>query len=220
MTAGVVQAMKFGMFSSFKEALDRDGRIHGLPQIFAAAAMAGAFISFVTQPSCILKVHQQVLPRGGIIDQFRSIVAARGLVGLYTGIGPHFIMETVGRGVYMSSFYMLKSWLAPGDKQNTDLELSFSRKALAGAGAGCISWIVIYPADVVRNTLQSALALDPGGRPESAICCARRMFKVGGITQLYRGIQYSLIRSAPVAAANLSIWDSVNSFLQEETSRF
>jgi solute carrier family 25 carnitine/acylcarnitine transporter 20/29 len=215
LTTGIVQAMNFGLFLSFKETLENDGRVHGLPQVFIAAAMAGACISVVTQPSSMLKVQQQVLPRGGMVEQFRAIVVARGMSGLYTGMGPHFLMETIGRGVYMSGFYFFKSVLGPMD-EGENPALSFSRKALAGAAAGCLSWIVIYPADVVRNTLQSAVALDPGGKRENAVRCAHRLIKIGGIRRLYRGIHYSFIRAAPVAATILSIWDSVYCFLQEQ----
>ena len=129
-------------------------------------------------------------------------------------MGPHLIMETVGRGVYMSSFYGFKSLLTPIDAEGADLPLTFPRKALAGAGAGCLSWIAIYPADVVRNTMQSALALDPHSKPESALRCARRLVRSGGVFQLYRGIQYSFVRAAPVAATTLSIWDTVYCFLE------
>jgi solute carrier family 25 carnitine/acylcarnitine transporter 20/29 len=216
LTTGAVQAMNFGLFSFFKEALESDGRVRGLPQVFAAAAMAGACISVVTQPSSMLKVQQQVLPRGGMVEQFRAIVVARGITGMYTGMGPHFVMETIGRGVYMSGFYFFKSVLGPMDEQGENPPLSFSRKALAGAAAGCLSWIVIYPADVVRNNMQSAVALDPGGKRENAVRCARRLMKIGGIRRLYRGIHYSFIRAAPVAATILSIWDSVYCFLQEQ----
>ena len=198
LTTGAVQALNFGLFSTFKDALEAHGRIQGLPQMFAAAAMAGACISVVTQPSSMLKVQQQVLPRGSMAVQFRAIVAARGYQGLYIGYGPHLIMEVVGRGVFMSSFYYFKALLLPPvDAEGGAAPLSFARKALAGAGSGCLSWVVIYPADVVRNTLQSALALQPDKASEGAMRCARRLVKEGGIQQLYRGIQYSFIRHAP-----------------------
>ena len=65
LTAGAVQALNFGLFSTFHEALGGGGggsSVQGLPQVFTAAAAAGACISIVTQPSSILKVEYKPPP--------------------------------------------------------------------------------------------------------------------------------------------------------------
>ena len=76
----------------------------------------------------------------------------------------------------------------------------------AAAFAGCFSWFIVYPLDVVKSKVQQ----DAGGMKFSGCYdCLIKTFKEGGVFALYRGISFTLIRAAPVAATILPLYEKI-----------
>ena len=75
---------------------------------------------------------------------------------------------------------------------------------MAGAVAGMAAWILIYPLDQVKTSLQAAA---PGSGRESAAGVATRLYREGGVRRLYSGMGFTVMRAGPVAGILLPIYD-------------
>ena len=81
---------------------------------------------------------------------------------------------------------------------------------LAAAVAGVASWVVFYPLDVVKSRMQ----LDFNRKIyRSTWHCLKKTYQEGGLSALYRGIGYTVIRAAPVASTILPIYETVKDYL-------
>eukprot|EP00401_Gymnodinium_catenatum_P076766 CAMPEP_0117623184 /NCGR_PEP_ID=MMETSP0784-20121206/88519_1 /TAXON_ID=39447 /ORGANISM="" /LENGTH=333 /DNA_ID=CAMNT_0005427133 /DNA_START=122 /DNA_END=1123 /DNA_ORIENTATION=+ len=78
--------------------------------------------------------------------------------------------------------------------------------------AGVCCWFLYYPIDVVKSRVH----LDFSGIKYSGVLdCAVKTFREGGIAAFYRGMSFTLIRAAPVAAATLTTYETVKDILHE-----
>ena len=66
---------------------------------------------------------------------------------------------------------------------------------VAGGLAGCSSWLVIYPVDVVKSHVQTA-----SGKNESGIGTAIRLYQLHGLRIFTRGLGVTMLRAFPVNA--------------------
>jgi len=83
---------------------------------------------------------------------------------------------------------------------------------LAAATAGVTSWVVAYPFDVIKSRMQ----LDYNrNRYTSTWQCFRDTYAEGGVKALYRGIGYTIVRAAPVAATILPIYETSRDYLEK-----
>ena len=69
-------------------------------------------------------------------------------------------------------------------------ELSVSELLFAGGAAGCVSWLVTYPLDVIKTRFQ---ADDTTGTLRQ---CARKAILESGMSVFWRGLVPTLIRCA------------------------
>jgi solute carrier family 25 (mitochondrial carnitine/acylcarnitine transporter), member 20/29 len=126
-------------------------------------------------------------------------------MGLYKGFVIHVLLEGLGRGWYMLTYETMKRNLYPNfaeggrDKSNIPLH----KRMMAGACAGVVGWTSIYPLDVVRSRIMAQRQPLYSG----ALDCAAKTYREGGIPIFFRGIKFSLVRAAPVAACVLPTYD-------------
>lgn len=88
---------------------------------------------------------------------------------------------------------------------------SLSTRLLASSITGMISWIVIYPIDVIRSRLHLDFA---GSEYKSWYDCMKRTYAAGGLSAFYRGLGFTLVRAGPVSAASLTTYEFAKEFLQ------
>jgi hypothetical protein len=168
---------------------------------------AGAAVSVITSPAITLKVQQQALGQG-LLATAKHLVKAEGARGLFRGFGAHFVADSLGRGVYMMVYETLKRASA-GRSSDTG---SYAQRLAAGAGAGMSSWLVIYPADVIRSRL---FALRPGmGRSVSLVACVQQVYHEHGLRGFFKGLNLTMLTAGPIAAVVLPTYDFIFDFLQ------
>ena len=79
-----------------------------------------------------------------------------------------------------------------------------STRMVAAAITGIISWIIIYPIDVIRVRLH----LDYNKiKYTTWYNCIKYTYKEGGYRTFYRGLSFTLIRAGPVSAASLTSYE-------------
>jgi solute carrier family 25 carnitine/acylcarnitine transporter 20/29 len=221
-TVGLVQSANFCMYDSFRRILHRrdhpfasdvDYMQHDSIWNVAISSMAaGSLLSFVTSPLLVLKTKQQVMT-WTFSTAMRDTLKRRNrpaALNFYVGFGPHFLSETIGRGVYFASYERLKRDMAGPDEPATLLQ-----RMMAAGASGVLCWSVIFPLDVLRNRLYAkAIVVDAG----SAWEMAKSMYRDGALKPFYRGFGITVLRAGPVSAAVLPVYDTTLEWLNCRTS--
>jgi len=201
---GVVSSLQFGVYQGIQNECERrlskSSRALPLWTHFVAGFGAGAALSIVTSPFLILKVQQQALGED-LLHSAARLVRAEGARGLFRGFGAHFYADSAGRGVYMMSYEALKR-VAGSDCSS----LSNAQRLVAGAGAGMLTWLAIYPADVVRSRL---FALRPGLGSLSSSQCVRLVYREHGWKGFFKGMGLTVLSAGPIAAVVLPTYDLI-----------
>lgn len=81
---------------------------------------------------------------------------------------------------------------------------STGTRMLAAATTGIISWIIIFPIDVIRVRLHLDFSRV---KYHTWRDCVTKTWAEGGVRAFYRGIGYTVIRAGPVSAASLTTYE-------------
>lgn len=166
----------------------------------------------------------------------RSVVRSYGLRGLWLGHTGTMLRESGGSALWFSTKEWTASWLHNRRRQG-DLDLKAPRKkkegpspwesALAGALAGGVSTLLLYPADTVKSAVQTEdefrprpLPAAPGKisgssvRPNSAfMAVAKQMYVANGIKGFYAGCGMTVVRAVPGSAVIFAVYDGLSAWL-------
>ena len=137
----------------------------------------------ITCPIFRIKILQQINETKWF-ETIRSLSTR----SLYTGFGLQVCVES-GRGVYMAT-YVATLRLQKEYFQFTDQGAnSLIMRSVAGACAGCMGWLSIYPLDAVKSVMMSQCPQKP--IYTSSWTCANALYQEGGIRRMYRGLGYT-----------------------------
>lgn len=117
--------------------------------LYATAACFSGFVtSFVTAPAERIKIIMQANGKDlyeNDWDCFTSIIRNEGIGGLFSrGLGTTLLRDTPSYGLYFVVYHVLMNTPLAYQLGDFVAPLSF------GAFSGCLSWIPIYPIDVVK----------------------------------------------------------------------
>ena len=160
--------------------------------MFVAGCAAGAATTVLVTPVDVLKIRSQVHVGKvqGPLALMASILSREGVRGLYRGVGVTFLRDTPSTGIYYASYEAARD--AAGNRgAGTD-----AATLCAGALAGVLSWLSIYPLDVVKSRIQAS-----PGRYAGLLDCARTSLREEGPAVFARGLPACLLRAALVNAA-------------------
>ncbi len=223
-TTGLISSVNFSIYEKCKEYLSNGNQKDvNLNTIFIAGAFAGTCISIVTSPISLVKVQQQAVTQHGILSCAKSLYRTHGIKTFYRGFSMMFLMESFGRGVYLWTYELVKKQMDP-TKEYCAYDHTTNTKAVAAAIAGTFSWAVVYHCDVIKSRLQA----DIGGKTyRGPLHCFRSTWEegekstpagksrlMGGLKHIYRGMGFTMIRAAPVAALVLPVYDSIKDNLE------
>lgn len=227
-----VNAIVFGVYGNIVRSSSSP---NSLQSQFLAGSAAGFVQSFVTSPMEFAKTRMQLQgqanpkvnlpfwqknrvqyknPLDCLLKTFRS----EGLFGIYRGFGCTILRDSPGFGVYFAGYeYLTGKVTDPKGNVNT-LNL-----LLMGGLAGVMSWIVIYPLDVMKSRLQ-ADGMDGGGKKYKSLWdCMKKSYKSEGLKVFVRGLNSTIIRAFPTNAATfatvtwvLTIFNSPNAKIDVE----
>ncbi|TIA47891.1 hypothetical protein D6C77_10098 [Aureobasidium pullulans] len=183
----------------------------------SAGATAGAAITFISCPFELIKLNAQLAGkmkreinpsdrpqpisdlRTGAFRTAQQLVRDRGIRGLYCGYRLHLVRDTIGTAIYFGTYETVKQVLSNG-RGNEPAEPA--AVALAGATCGIVSWVLIYPIDVVKTQFQKH-QLETGRtqvtRPDI------KFFQPGS----YRGLGVSVMRSALINMIFFSSFEQI-----------
>ncbi|XP_045768581.1 mitochondrial basic amino acids transporter-like [Maniola jurtina] len=177
-----INAVVFGAYGNTRRALsDPDA----LATHAIAGGAAGMLQSFACAPVELVKTRQQlarateVMPSGAWAAA-RHILRNGGYRALFRGLGITMARDTPAFAIYFVSYEAM-----------TRGDLSVLKVFVAGGVAGTLSWILLYPVDVVKSRLQG----DAIGRYAGAWDCFVKSVHRDGWRCMSRGIGAVTLRA-------------------------
>lgn len=177
-----VNAIVFGAYGNTRRALPNPDSLvtHAI-----AGGSAGLMQSFACAPVELVKTRQQLSKPGdplpsGAWSGARYILRTGGVKALFRGLGVTMVRDAPAFAIYFSSYEAMTR----GDK-------SVMRVFTAGGLAGALSWIVLYPIDVVKSRLQG----DVVGKYSGAWDCFLKSIRTDGWRSMSRGLGAVTIRA-------------------------
>jgi len=230
---GLVQSAHFAIYDSTRRVLHRravpDGHeldyLHrdSIHNVAISAMTAGSALAFFTSPLILIKTKQQIMMWDFKTAFFETLQPTTGRSGapsmqwtnFYAGFGPHFFIETVGRGIYFASYETLKRYFQtanrghhpppPSSPSSNSSSITIQERCFSAAVAGITSWAIMFPMDALRARLYSQTI--HGASSQGPLELFLSIYTQQGIMPFYRGFGVTLLRAGPVSAAILPIYD-------------
>ncbi|GAA5904900.1 hypothetical protein JCM6882_003236 [Rhodosporidiobolus microsporus] len=210
----IIAKWESGMRSGWRDegaAVGKDGKPEGLGLSlgghFLSGFLAGQTVCFVAAPTEHLKARLQMQTVGpklysGPLDCAKKVVEARGVKGLWTGLGGTMLFRG-WMGVMFLTYELNLRFLrrfAPDMNKGT-------ANFLAGGMASNAFWISAFPFDAVKNRIMIQDLHNPKYRTWRE--CARGIYLEGGVKAFYRGFLPGILRAFPTNASALFVWEGV-----------
>ncbi|KAF5291402.1 hypothetical protein FQR65_LT01712 [Abscondita terminalis] len=169
-------------------------------EYFICGGFGGVCTVLVGHPLDTVKVRLQTMPKvvpgqaplySGMLDCIRKTVAKEGVFGLYKGIGAPLISVPPMCAVSFMGYGLGKSIFGvPGTT------LTAFQDLCSGGVAGVFSTILMTPGERVKCLLQIQ---EGSGKKlyNGSLDCAVKLYKEGGIKNLYKGTVATLMRDVP-----------------------
>lgn len=130
----------------------------------------------------------------GPLDVARHIVKTEGPLRLFNGLGATILRDTPSYGLYFTVYEAI-------DRQLSDFSAPF--RAIVGGGfTGVLTWLSVYPVDVIKSRIQAGQAWS-----------IKELYYSGS---LFRGMLPCLVRAFPVNAVTFLFYTSIKRFLTIE----
>lgn len=208
-TAAIVNAIIFGAYGTSSRWWDLN-----LPlklehehdpwyKSFVCGSFAGFAQALVICPMEHLKCRLQLAGSNAIykgpLQTSRAIYKSHGVPGLYRGWNSTLWREVPAFGAYFSVYDFVKDavndyYNSHGDRAEAHTWLA---SAFAGGVSGSVTWIMIYPVDVIKTRIQTA----PINTPSSELTMGyvgRALVRQHGWRVMFRGLGVTLMRAFPV----------------------
>ncbi|MCJ1280890.1 hypothetical protein MMC26_000207 [Xylographa opegraphella] len=199
-----------------------------LRALVACGAASGAFTSLLLTPIELVKCQMQVplsagLHRGaGPVAVVAAVYRHHGLAGFWHGQLGTLIRETGGSAAWFGSYEGASALFRRYDARphpTTPLHeaaaaaaapLPLWQQMLAGAAAGVSYNFVFYPADTVKSRMQTEdVAQRAGGARRSFWVVATALWRLQGVSGLYRGCGITVARAAPSSAFIFAVYEAL-----------
>lgn len=186
------------------------------------SGMFGGFLQcLVLVPSDLIKCKLQYMQgnviRPGPIQVTKEIIKIEGFRGLFRGFSVTAMREIPAFGIY---FYGYKTSLqnlknqpifTPSKPINSNISSSNNESALpimiSGAFAGCCSWTIVYPVDVVKTHVQLSPASTANFKAPNFVEVAKQLYLKNGLRIFTHGLTPTMMRAVPVNAITFYIYE-------------
>ncbi|WFD42308.1 hypothetical protein MPSI1_000950 [Malassezia psittaci] len=166
-------------------------------QLYLSGAAGGVANSVLASPIEQVRIRlqtQQTPIYSGPFNCMQQISAKGGMSGVFRGFVPTFLREGHGMGIYFLTYDYLVQQVMKRQHLEHRSQLSPTVPLLAGASAGIVLWMAVYPIDVVKSYMQTD-AIDPKERRfRGMMDVVRFVQKSSGTAGFFRGIVPTLIR--------------------------
>jgi len=185
----IFAGLRIGLYPTVRDSICGKDVTPNLSQRIVAALITGAFGISVASPTDVVKIRLQAegkKPAGvpkrynGSIDAYKKIVAEEGVTGLYSGLGPNIIRNSIMNAAELASYDQIKmSLLKRFPKTNPDAKTLHFTCALA---AGFIAVVFASPIDVIKTRVMNSPEVYGG-----TVSCFIKTLKHEGPMAFYGG---------------------------------
>jgi solute carrier family 25 uncoupling protein 8/9 len=198
----VFASLRIGLYAEISGRLREPGApTLSLARKIVAGLMSGAIGITVANPTDLVKVRMQSegrLPAGarprysGVFNAYATIVRTEGVLGLWTGLGPAIVRNSIINATELASYEQAKEALrARGARDGLPLHVA------AATAAGLAATVVGSPVDVVKTRVMAARrAAETAGGPAAvgAVECVTSMLRNEGPAAFYKGVTPAFFR--------------------------
>jgi solute carrier family 25 (mitochondrial uncoupling protein), member 8/9 len=184
----------------------------------AAAGIGCAIADSIFNPLEIVKVRLQVLngdatviSSRGFVQELLTIIRNDGFVNLWTpGLTPTFLRGFLYAGSRIGMYPTVKNFindnvtLTTKADNDSNRDIHFVTKLLAGALCGAVGSLIFSPLDLIRINFQK----NPKCYPSTAAAFIQ-IFNKDGFSGLWRGSSATVIRATLLSGCQLSIYDQL-----------
>ncbi len=197
----VFASLRIGLYKEISALFLRPGETSvSLDRKILSGLLSGAIGIAVANPTDLVKVRMQSdrarpgqAPRyAGVLAAYSGIVRAEGLRGLWTGLGPAVLRNSVINATELASYETAKEALV----RDVGLRDGVPVQALAGAAAGAMATLVGNPVDVIKTRVMAAQSSGAAGGPHyrGALDCLAQTLRREGPLALYQGVMPMFVR--------------------------
>lgn len=186
---------------------------------FVCGSFAGAVQALVICPSEHIKCRLQIQHGIGCqdhifkgpFDAMDKIISSHGIGGLYRGFACTAWREIPAFGLYFATYdfvkEQVKSLISNNDSQmDSSNSNEWAVSALAGGCSGALTWVAIYPFDVVKTKIQTA-PLDTPLDKRRITYMFHKIQRENGVKFFFRGLGVTLLRAFPVNAIIFPVYE-------------
>jgi len=196
------------------EKIDEEERLHEANKNhshhFIAGGLSSALSRTITAPLERLKILYQVNYTGqgikppSIVVGLSEVFKRDGFKGLFRGNMMSLLKSTPDLAIKLYTFEKMKTYmkLIHGEK------LSSGKLFLAGAVSGVAANLAIFPLDVIKTRISAA----PSGTYSGIIDTATKLYKEGGFSIFYKGVEASICCTIPNSGLNLCFYELLKRF--------
>lgn len=177
--------------------------------VLVAGGLAGIASRTATAPLDRLKTLMQVGPPmgvrrpmalDGVANGLREILRAGGLASFWQGNGTNCIKVMPESAIRFWTYDAVKARVCRDPRCPSGQE-----RLVAGAAAGFVSCLAIYPMEVIKTRM----AVAKQGQFGSIAACVRATVKHEGLSALYKGLAASLVGIVPYSAIDLALYSTL-----------
>lgn len=188
---------------------------------FLSGATSGCFSTLALQPLDVVKTRMQmsaaynrsvrlqaaltIQPNASAFDTFRGIIRQDRVFGLWRGVTPSVLRNTMGVGVYFMTLNAITARLSAPDGS-----LSDGATLYAGATARSLSVILLCPLSVVKTRMET---VEYSSKYNGVIHAIRTIAAKEGRHGLFSGLFPAIVRDAPFSAMYMLIYLRTKDFL-------
>jgi len=163
----------------------------------AIAGIGAGLVSTITlHPLETVKTRLQVhdgklftLKHNGTFRTVVDIIKNEGYKGLYQGLSPNLIGNTVSWGIYFSVYAWKKDQL---NKKNNGKRLTKIQHMIASSQAGIVTQVLTTPIWLIKTRMCVQSPNDPQAY-KNVIDAAKKIYKYEGLRGFYKGMTLTLI---------------------------
>lgn len=200
----VEKALVFGTFHAVRNQFEnKDSNL----AIGIAGAASGLCASIIVTPCERLKIMAQTNTK----TNFKINAAV--IPELYRGITATFSREVPGFAIYFLTYENLK-------RNQTESEKKVNKKDtfLFGGFAGALSWLFIYPQDLIKTRIQAQGTVKTTGTSNKFGNVAKTIYKEGGIKAFYKGFSLALARAIPLHACTFLVVEMLTDMYSQKNN--
>lgn len=181
---------------------------------FLSGATSGCISTIVLQPLDVVKTRMQMSdaynrsvhlqsalslqPNASVVETFRGIVRQDQVSGLWRGVVPSVLRNTIGVGVYFMTLNAVTARLS-----SPDGSLSHAATLASGAGARSLAVVLLCPLSIVKTRMETIEYSQKYRGVANALATIARQ---EGLRGLFSGLFPAILRDAPFSAMYMLIY--------------